>query len=92
MQTAMQVKTRVLSMAAAALLAGSLMVGAAGDAAAGFNARQIESLDGGGGALGAARMGLVRSATTSVEQLPATGGAEHVGVWRGGRYVGPLPE
>ena len=92
MQTAMQVTTRGRSLAAAALLAGSLMVGAAGDAAAGFNARQIESPHGGGGAAGAARIGLARGSTVVVERRLAASGVAQVGVWRGGRYVGPLPE
>jgi len=82
--TTTRAKTRITKLAAAMLLVGGLLIGSATATAASVNTRQVEPLGGGGGSgLAFARHPL----TLLLEDQPTT-----IGVWRGGHYVGFLPE
>lgn len=77
-------KTRITKLAATLLLAGGILTGSTAGTAASFNARQIEPLGGGGGrSLAFARQDL--TLLVAATRTP-------VGMWRGGQYVGFLPE
>lgn len=72
--------SRIAKLAATVVLATGLLVGSAATATAEFNAPHFEPLDGGGGGA-SARLGFM----SQTAEAP-------VGVMRGGRYVGFLPE